>query len=122
MNTNRKMIALLGGALIAIGSFLPWWTILGVTTGGFSTGAGKMLIVFGVLIALLAMLGKKWANITAMILGLLTAAWALKQILDSRGIDGVSIGFGIILIMIGAVVAIIGGAMGFKQRPVTATA
>ena len=116
MKSKSSLIAISGGVVMVIGTFFPWVTVLGMTTSGFSGGsaAGIFIIVLAALIALLAFTGKLWGTIVALVLALLSGAWAVKQITDAGSL-GASAGFGLYVILIGAVVALIGVAMGVRK-------
>lgn len=124
MKSTSTLIGVAGAALIIIGNFLPWVSILGISTAGSGTGAGTFILIMGALIALLAFLGKRWSNIVAIIIALLTAAWAVLQLSDAGSIPGASAGVGLYAILIGAVIAMAGCFMGFgrKAEPIEATA
>jgi hypothetical protein len=124
MKSKSSLISAAGAVLMIIGNFLPWVSILGMSTAGSGTGAGTFIIVMAALIALLAFLGKRWSIIISLILALLSAAWAVKQLSDAASIQGASAGMGLYAILIGAVVAMAGCFMGFGRRaePIEATA
>jgi hypothetical protein len=124
MKSKSSLICVAGAALMIIGNFLPWVSVLGVSTTGSGTGAGMFIIVMAALIALLAFLGKRWGIIISLILTLLSVAWAAKQLSDVGSITGASAGVGLYAILIGAVIAMAGCFMGFGRRaePIEATA
>jgi hypothetical protein len=124
MKSKSSLMGVAGAALMIIGNFLPWVSVLGISTTGSGTGAGMFIIVMAALIALLAFLGKRWGIIIALILALLSAGWAVKQLSDVGSITGASAGMGLYAILIGAVVALVGCFIGFGRRsePIEATA
>jgi hypothetical protein len=124
MKSRSSLIGAAGAVLMIIGNFLPWASVMGISTTGGGTGAGIFIIVMAALIALLTFPGKRWGVIASLILALLSAAWATKQLADVGSIQGASAGMGLYMILIGAVIAMVGCVMGFgnKAEPVEATA
>lgn len=120
---NPRVILLTGGLSIVVGAFLPWGQVdafpLDVSLLG-ADGAGVITLVVGVIISLLALVGKakpeQRASVTGALLGVICGAIALyvfpkpllatpEAILDSLH----SAGIGLYLTVFGALLAVIGG-------------
>jgi hypothetical protein len=125
----QAIVVLAGGALVAIGSFVTWFTIAGISFTGFSRSGsddvrdgpffltfGLILVVLGVLLlALRKVLG---IAIAAIVVAGLTVIFALADLGDvsdahdranAFGLD-FSVGAGLYLCVVGGVVAL-GGAI-----------
>jgi hypothetical protein len=110
-NQSALMIGI-GGAALAIGSFLAWGTVLGISVSGMDGGDGWMTLIGGGVVAaygFLTMQGNnslpKWLPWAGLVVGL---GVALINFFDIMGTDGVSIGIGMWLMLIGGVVALYG--------------
>jgi hypothetical protein len=104
-----------GGVLLALGSFLAWATAMGDSVTGMDGGngwftlvAGAALVVFGVLTA--SGTGyPSWLPWLALSVGTLVA---VINLVDITGLDGVSIGIGMWIVLAGVVVAVVGLSTG----------
>jgi hypothetical protein len=120
---NKKMIGLAFAVLMIVGAFLPWVKVefmgMSESANGFMGGTkgnpGALIVILGVLSAVFIFLGKKWSNIVAILLGLLSTLWAFKQMNDAKELgDMVKIGIGIYLILISGIGVAIGGVLGMR--------
>jgi hypothetical protein len=119
-------LIILGGAGLAIGSFLPWGEIFGVTTSGMDGGDGWFTLTAGIVlvgVGYLAFTGAvalpEWLGWVALVVG---AGVAILNYFDISGIEGVGVGIGVwimlagsVLALAGAVVALVGLLMGGKK-------
>ncbi len=109
---QSALMQLVGGAAIALGSFLAWGTVFGISISGIESGDGWITFVAGAAIAavgLMAYLGKStlpgWVAWVGIVVGL---GVALINFFDIMGTDGVSVGIGLWLMLAGGIVAIVG--------------
>lgn len=139
---DKKMIAMLGGVILAIGAFLPvanggGQSVSFISPGDDSPIVGIILIVCGALGFLLALMGQaKWAVIPA-IAALALVIWKflqLKSLIDQAASSVPSgtelppelqaqlaaampsmnyLGWGVLVL--GGLVMLVGGAMSFKS-------
>jgi hypothetical protein len=136
---NKKMIGLVSAVLMIVGAFLPWVNteVMGMSesTSGFM-GSGKgapgaLTVIFGVLCAIFIFLDKKWSNIAAMVLAILSIAWVLERFATIKEKIGaipnlgmfsvkVSMGLGLYLIIAAGVGVIIGAVMSMRSNKPTA--
>ncbi len=112
MNNQSAVMIVAGGAALAIGSFLAWGTIPGVSVNGLDGGDGWYTLIGGVVVAaygLMAFQGKsilpKWLAWAGLGVGL---AVAIINLFDIAGVDGVSLGIGMYVMIAGGVLAIVG--------------
>ena len=110
-NQNALMITG-GGAALAIGSFLAWGTVFGISVNGIDGGDGWMTLIGGAVVAaygFMAYQGKsslpQWLPWAGLVVGL---GVALINFFDILGTEGVSIGIGMYLMLAGGAVAIFG--------------
>ena len=121
-----KFIAVIGGALMILGSFLPWVTLSDFAESISFTGVqegltGPVTIVLGLVAALAALAARESpganGSIPAAICGIFGAGAAIGQFIEIstaamaftlQGIQ-VSPGIGLILVLIGGIVAAVGG-------------
>lgn len=133
------IVAVLGGLLVAVGSFLPWVTAasgLGtVSKSGMEGGDGTITLVLGIAIIILAlapMMGVKASSVTAVLLILAAAGAGFIGFVNMKDVQervasvtseyvSASVGAGLWALLIGAVVAFLGGiAIGYKPKAATA--
>ena len=139
---RAALIALIGGALVAIGAFLPWAKVTSpfdsATKNGIEgDGAITLVVAILVLIACGAALAKvmparavRWASITAISGGAIALAIALIDGLDIRSQTGsigttlieATVGIGVYLTGIGGLAAVAGGVMLLSATSATKTA
>jgi hypothetical protein len=129
--TSGLIIALIGGLLMLIGTFLPWATVKGtnilgtteeISVIGAASGIGGILVlVMGILVIIMAAIKKP---ILAMVFGIIGLAFsglafigisALDTLLTGSDIS-VEIGIGIFISLIGCVLALVGGIVGKVQQ------
>lgn len=110
-NQSALMIAG-GGAALAVGSFLAWGTVLGISVNGIDGGDGWITLVGGAVVAaygFLAYQGRstlpKWLAWAGLVVGL---GVALLNFFDIQGTDGVSVGIGMWIMLLGGVIALVG--------------
>lgn len=112
------------GALVAVGSFMPWASALGglVSKSGADGGDGIItaiggLCIMGVGLAVGLRQGLIWAPITATLLALIVGAVALYDVNDISGKgDGITVGAGLWLTTVGAAGALIAAVCAFAVR------
>ncbi len=135
---NSKTLTLAGAVVLIIGLFLPVLTVMGISMnmlmppGQSVSGAGLVLVACAVLGGLLALLGQgKWAVVP----GLAALAFIVWKFLEVQsGLNGTNtdvpaearealsqlasmnyLGWGVM--GLGAVLILVGGAMGWKSAP-----
>lgn len=69
------ILAIVGGVVAIIGTFLPWLTVTGTNIAGYGTTGGIAIIIFGVLGLVFVFLRRAGARLT-IIFGLLVAVLA----------------------------------------------
>ena len=128
--SNRAILAIVGGAIAALGCLLPWATasVLGsdISVKGTSAAGGQFDLVLGLVVALLGGLflagrtGIK-TNILSLVLAALLVVVCIANMVDiSNFIDkqksttdeyglgfSVHVGFGIVLVLIGGCIAFV---------------
>lgn len=121
--------ALGGAALIAIGSFLPWASVLLAGPIYGTSGDGVITLGIAVLVAVLALLaglgkGRAWMFAVALFLGLLAGgigAYDLSNMMELVSKESMaSLGAGLPVIVLGAVVVLGGSFFGLvrgRRRP-----
>jgi hypothetical protein len=118
-------VLLAAGAVVTIGSFLPWATALGglISKAGTDGGSdGWFTVVLGLAIAAVGLTiglgqGLLWAPIVGAVLALLAAGVCVADINDvsSRG-PGVAVGSGLLLCAVGAAAGLITALAGLAVR------
>jgi hypothetical protein len=138
---NSKTLTLAGAVILIIGLFLPIASVMGISTnlimppGQGVTASGLILAGCAVLAAILALIGQpKWAVIP----GIGAVGWLVFQYLEAqKQLSGGGdmppeaqemlaamapslnyLGWGVMAL--GAVLILVGGAMGFKSSPPSA--
>ena len=110
-----------GGALLAIGSFLPWIDVLGVTANGFEGGDGWFVLLGGLALlaaGVMAMRGQgnKWLGIVGLVVGGGVAVLNYFDVADAIDTAGIgSQGFGMWVMLIGTIVGLVGVIMSFRS-------
>lgn len=112
MNNQSALMMTVGGAALAVGSFLAWGTVLGISVSGMDGGDGWMTLIGGAVVAVYGFMAyqgnsslPKWLPWAGIVVGL---GVAIINFFDILGTDGVSIGIGMWLMLAGGVVAIVG--------------
>jgi len=112
MKNQSAMMITGGGAALAIGSFLAWGTVIGISVSGMDGGDGWMTLIGGAVVAAYGFMvyqGKsmipKWLAWAGLGVGV---GVALINFFDIMGTDGVSIGIGMWLMLVGGAVALYG--------------
>ncbi len=112
MKNQSALMITGGGAALAIGSFLAWGTVFGISVNGIDGGDGWMTLFGGAVVAaygFMAYQGKSslpnWLPWAGLVVGLGVALINFFDILDT---DGVSVGIGMYLMLAGGAVAIYG--------------
>lgn len=104
-------LTIVGGLLMALGSFLAWGSVLGISVSGIDGGDGWYTLVAGVVLALagyMSFSGKAlpmWIGWLALVVGLLVA---LLNFFDIMGTEGVSVGIGMWLMLAGGALGLVG--------------
>lgn len=112
MQNQSALMTTIGGAALALGSFLAWGTVIGISVNGMDGGDGWFTLIGGAVVAVfgfMAMQGNsslpKWAAWVGLVVGL---GVALINFFDIMGTDGVSIGIGMWLMLAGGLLAAYG--------------
>jgi hypothetical protein len=112
------------GLVMVIASFMPWASGLGglVTKSGIDGGDGWISLVIGLAILAVGIAvglkqGLVWAPIVGTLLGLVAGGLAVFEINDVSGrAEGVDIGYGLWIMAIAALGAIVVAACGFGVK------
>jgi len=107
------LMTMIGGAAIALGSFLAWGSVLGFSVSGMDAGGdGWFTLIGGAAVAIAGFAAysgsfniPSWVGWAGVVVGL---GVALLNFFDIMGTDGVSIGMGMWLMLAGGAVAIYG--------------
>jgi hypothetical protein len=138
---NRAWLAIGGGALMVIGSILPWATqnyiVTTTTVNGTSVGGGQFSIVLALVIAAFAgltlngVIGAKKSGIVILLLGILAIAICIGNMSDISGVidqeksqsaglistgAGTKFGAGLLVLLIADIVVIISGLLTLFSR------
>lgn len=129
-----KYIALAGGIAMIIGSVLPWATVntfLGSLSINGTDGDGILSLACGIAVVLAALVAKERAgangSILAALFGIGGGFFAVNAMInvggairgeDFGGLASASIGIGVYVVIVGVILAIVGGLM---RNPATAT-
>ena len=112
MQNQSALLQTVGGAALALGSFLAWGTVLDISVNGMDGGDGWFTLIGGAVVAVygfMSMQGNnslpKWLPWAGLVVGL---GVALINFFDIMGTDGVSIGIGMWLMIAGGVAALVG--------------
>lgn len=117
---NPRNILLVAAIVIILGSVLPWASVGGFATINGTDGDGVLTLILGVAVIVVALAfvrpragrGGGWGAWVALALAVVAGLIALYDLININNLGAgalVSIGIGLILIPIGAVVGIIGG-------------
>ncbi len=106
-----------GALLILIGTFLPWFSLLGFNFNGWTDGAGTPLffIVLGLLCVVISVVKKRLLNIVSIILSLITILIGLILIAAFIERTG-AVGIGMWSIAVGGVLTMVGAIMGIAKK------
>lgn len=121
---KAKFILMGAGVLAAASAWMPWISALGKTENGFMGemrgNPGLFFVVFGVLIATMGLINKKWSAIVAMLFALFTMALGFKYYSDGTSADavlvGAKVGLGVYVMMLAGLVGLAGGVMRFMEK------
>jgi peptidoglycan/LPS O-acetylase OafA/YrhL len=112
MKNQSALLITGGGAALAIGSFLAWGTVFGISVNGIDGGDGWMTLFGGAVVAaygFMAYQGKsslpRWLPWAGLVVGL---GVALINFFDILGTDGLGLGIGMWVMLAGGAVAIYG--------------
>lgn len=127
---NSKLTMIGAGALSILSAWLPWVTLLGISQNGFmgdyKGNPGIFFIVFGVIIAVMGLINKKWSAVVAIVFSLLVCALGFKYYHDATTGDaatvGASAGYGIYCMILGGLAGIVGGIMRLLNKKNTVVA
>jgi hypothetical protein len=106
--STREYLMWGGGAAVLIGSFLPWASAFGGLAEKKGTeGDGVITLVCGIAMLLLGYMWYKSGNrnwkIAYIVAAGLAAIVAVIDIADVGGTEGISIGYGLWIVLIGAI-------------------
>lgn len=110
---QNSLLVIIGGAALALGSFLAWGSVLGISVSGMDAGGdGWFTLIGGLAVAAAGYAAfsgafklPMWVGWAGVVVGL---GVALLNFFDIMGTDGVSIGMGMWLMLAGGLVAIYG--------------
>jgi len=118
---NAAIITVVGGALLAVGSLLPWFELQGSTISAFDWGDGWFTLAAGLIIVALgaAIIARRpapgWLGwVVAALAGTLIAI-NYRDITEDADTLGISVGIGIWVMLTGVIVALVGMFMGRKE-------
>ena len=118
---NAAITTIVGGLLLAVGSFLPWFTLGGSSVNGFDGGDAWFTLFAGIILAVLGYMSfagrsyPSWIGWVVAALALLLVVIDYFDIKDTADLTGGSVGMGIWLMFAGAIVALVGMYMGRKE-------
>jgi hypothetical protein len=127
--TTVSALAVAGGALVALGSIMPWAKVsvldfLSVSVRG-TEGDGWISLGLGVLLALVGVVGLvrgRFVRVAALVLGLGSLALAVYEMTqvsgalddlgaEAAGVAHVSMGIGLWILLIGGVIGVVSGVL-----------
>ena len=118
---NAAITTIVGGLLLVVGSFLPWFTLGGSSVNGFDGGDAYFTLIAGAIIAALGYMtfaGRSypfWIGwVVAALAGLLVVI-DYFDIKDTADLTGGSVGIGIWIMFAGVIVALAGMYMGRSE-------
>lgn len=114
-------------AVVFISAFLPWFEVLGISVngiGGDDVGGVKdgvltlVLAVPAIVLGILRVTGKAMlgSGITVLVVGALIALIAVVDMDDINDLPAASIGVGLWLTLLGAIVMVVSGVVGIARR------
>ena len=112
---QASLLTIVGGAGLAIGSFLAWGEVLGITASGMDGGDGWFTLIAGIVlvaVGYMAYAGKAlpmWVGWVALVVG---AGVAIINYFDISGTEGLSVGIGMWIMLAGAAPARVGRLWG----------
>lgn len=125
--TTSNVLAIVGGALLAVAPFMPWATVGALSADGMQKTGSEAIVLtavgVGALIVAILALTKKTTSATLLtVLGVGGAGASLyyysqiKEQLDSigEGIIQPAVGFGLYASILGGVLLLVGGLIGFS--------
>jgi uncharacterized protein with PQ loop repeat len=119
---KMNFIGIAGGALVIVSMFLPFFSILGISSNGLGMGGvAYFYMICGAAVAAISYLPKRWLNIVSIVLGLIIAMLAMKYQSDAKSL-GAEVGIGLWLLLVGGLLSIVGGIMGVIKKPQPAVA
>lgn len=93
---KARFILIGAGVLSAAAAWLPWLSAMGETRNGFmgemKGNPGLFFVVFGVIIATMGLINKKWSAIVAMLFALMVVGLGFNYYCDSTSPDAVLVG------------------------------
>lgn len=111
------MATSIGAALAIIGLFLPWAEILGLSFNLWGSGAGKAVLVMGLLGIFLALQGDKKGSkgmkVGALVMALLVLGLAGANAPSNSGFDNMA---GVYVSLVGALVMLVGSIMNLLPK------
>lgn len=124
----NRILSILGGLLVAIGVFVPFASMAGISmsmmeSGGLSGNKSVVYVIMGIgaIAALVGLVNKRFLNILNIILGL--AAAGMGALLYSGEKEkSMDPGMGTWMIIVGGVLIILGAIMGVAKKKAAAVA
>jgi hypothetical protein len=112
-------VVLIGAILMIIGAIMPWASVMGIGVSGLE-GDGWFCLIAGVIAGVFAFLKLNWGKWIVVLMGLVGAVvgiidyMKIKDAVAATGAMaeagmGISIGIGMYLVIVGGIVALIGG-------------
>lgn len=115
---TAAIITIVGGALLAVGSLLPWFELQGTTVSALDWGDGWFTLSAGLIIVALgsATIARRaapsWLGWVVAALAAALIAINYRDITRDADTIGISIGIGIWIMVAGVIVALVGMFMG----------
>lgn len=116
MSSTAKIMIILGGILAVITAWLPLKEGVTFLEGPNNGAAGKIVIVIGALGILMGLLGRKWAAIIALLVGL--AGCGMGAIWMTHKEETGELGYGVWVMIAGSAIMLIGAIMGMMKKKV----
>ena len=118
---NAAITVIVGGLLLVVGSFLPWFTLGGSSVNGFDGGDAWFTLFAGLILAVLGYMTyadrsfPSWIGwVVAALAGILVVI-DYFDIKDTADLTGGSVGIGIWIMCAGVIVALVGMFMGRNE-------
>ena len=119
--SRNQILTLVAGAVVVIGSFLPWAKVLGFISVSGTDGDGKITLVLGALATAGIFVRKRSTQVGVAVLFLLTLAVGVYDLAnitskiqaaeDEIFEGGVAVGIGLYLVIVGGLVGLIGAIL-----------
>jgi len=118
---NAAVAVIVGGLLLVVGSFLPWFTYAGESVNGFDGGDAWFTLFAGLILAVLGYMtyaGRSYPSWIGWVVAALAGVLVVIDyfdIKDTADLFGGSVGMGVWIMFAGVIVALVGLFMGRKE-------